>query len=190
MLVKACSFSGSSPRGFTILELLIALVVAAILITVATPAFQEIFKRNAIAGQNNELVALIHLARNEAIRRNPVGNQTVNVEFTRDLSTNTWAGFVRPPGNDETATGCPTGAIRCSTHRRAQMQSEDWSTGAFIVRFDNRGYSVQADGVSLADEIDLFLVHESCTTDRHARRIRVLPAGQVSSDAESCTPLD
>lgn len=174
--------------GFTILELMIALIVAAILVVVAVPSFQDIFKRNAISGQNNELVALIHLARNEAIRRNPVGNETVNVEFVRDPASATWSGFVRPPGDTETAVGCPTGAIRCSFHERALLQADGWVSGNFLVRFDNRGYSVGVDGTSLADQIDLFVIHEGCTSNRHARRVRVLPAGQVSSDAESCTP--
>lgn len=177
--------------GFTLLELMVTLLVLAILLMVAIPSFQDIFKRNAIAGQNNEMIALIHLARNEAIRRNPVGNQTVNVEFVRDASSATWSGFVRPPGNEQAASGCPTGVIRCSSHTRAQLQAAGWDNdaNAFVVRFDNRGYSVEADGTSLATEIDLFVVHQDCTSNRHARRVRVLPAGQVSSDAESCDPM-
>lgn len=185
-MMKGAQFARQS--GFTILELMIGLVVAAILLTLAVPAMQETFKRNAIAGQNNEIVALIHLARNEAIRRNPVGGQTVNVEFVRDPASSSWSGFVRPPGNVETASGCPTGSIRCSFHEQALLQAEGFSSDVLVIRFDNRGYSVEDDGSSLTSEIDLFVIHQNCTSERHARRVRILPAGQVSSDAESCTP--
>ncbi len=171
-------------RGVTLVELMIIIVVIGILATIAIPSFQEIIRRNQIASQNNELVALIHMARNEAIRRNPLGvgvDSTVRLELVPGAGT--WAGNVRPPGSTEPVAGCPVGAVRCSAGRNADL------SGAVDLRFDNRGYSVVLAGGSLglADVIELSLVHVNCTNDLHARRIRVLPTGQVLSEPRPCS---
>ena len=55
--------------GFTLLELIITLALAAIIVTVAVPAFQETISRNRRATQANDLVSALSLARSEAIKR-------------------------------------------------------------------------------------------------------------------------
>ena len=55
--------------GFTLLELIVTLALAAIIITVAVPAFQETIRRNRRATQANDLVSALSLARSEAIKR-------------------------------------------------------------------------------------------------------------------------
>jgi type IV fimbrial biogenesis protein FimT len=57
-------------RGFTLVELMLALVVAAILLSVAIPSFTGIVRDNRMASAVNALSGAIHLARTEAIRRN------------------------------------------------------------------------------------------------------------------------
>jgi len=56
-------------RGFTLLELLVALLVFAILVTAATPAFNEFVRRQQMATTANDLVQALWVARSEAIRR-------------------------------------------------------------------------------------------------------------------------
>ena len=56
--------------GFTILELVITLTIAAILIVIAVPNFNEIIKDNRLSTQINSLSASVNLARSEAVKRN------------------------------------------------------------------------------------------------------------------------
>jgi len=56
-------------RGFTLIELMITLVLAAIILTLAVPGFQDIIRNNRAATQANELVTALSLARSEAVKR-------------------------------------------------------------------------------------------------------------------------
>jgi type IV fimbrial biogenesis protein FimT len=61
--------SRTSPRGFTLVELLITVAVASVLLGVAAPSFQTAMRTNRIAALTNDLVASLQLARSEAVMR-------------------------------------------------------------------------------------------------------------------------
>lgn len=177
---------GRNQRGVTLLELLIAIVVIAILVTWAVPNFQETIRSNQVAAQNNELIGLIHLARNEAIRRNPQGatvnERTVQVQLVQlTAPAERWQGFVRPPSAGAPPPGCPVGTIRCSENQRVVLS---FPSGASVVRFDNRGYSVNNSGDITA--VNLQLVHVNANSPRHRRCVRVFPGGQVVWEEGAC----
>lgn len=58
--------------GFTLLELLIVLAVAAVLGAVAVPSLGAMVQRNRLASANNEFLSSIYLLRSEAAKRNRV----------------------------------------------------------------------------------------------------------------------
>lgn len=178
-------FSGraSTISGVTLLELLVAIAIIAILLVVAVPSFNETIRSNQVSSQTNELVSLIHLGRNEAVRRNPQGTlpdgRTVRVQLEPDGFS--WEGYVRPPTDDDTADGCPLGAVRCSDNSAVALTIIQ---GTSPVRFDNRGYSVNAAGAPT--QVRLQLIHERAATDRHRRCITVFPGGQVETRDGAC----
>ena len=56
-------------KGFTLIELMIAVALAAIIITMAAPSFNSAMKKNKIVAETNELIADINFARSEAVKR-------------------------------------------------------------------------------------------------------------------------
>lgn len=59
----------SSSKGFTLIELMVVLFIAAILMGVAVPSFIDMSVRNRLVTTTNDFISTINLARSEAIRR-------------------------------------------------------------------------------------------------------------------------
>lgn len=58
--------------GFTLVELMITLAVAAILLTIATPSYIALTANNKAATEANKLLYAINLTRSEAVKRGSV----------------------------------------------------------------------------------------------------------------------
>ena len=59
----------SANKGFSMLELMIALSIIAILATVAVPSYQSMAVQSRLSTQSNELLTALHYSRSEAIKR-------------------------------------------------------------------------------------------------------------------------
>jgi len=57
------------PAGFTLVELLVVLAIAAILLAVGVPSFSYVVDRNRVSGEVNEMLADMALTRSEALAR-------------------------------------------------------------------------------------------------------------------------
>jgi type IV fimbrial biogenesis protein FimT len=55
--------------GFTLVELMITLAIAVILLTIGVPSFSTAIKNNRLTSATNDLVAVLNLARSEAVTR-------------------------------------------------------------------------------------------------------------------------
>ncbi|WP_233841321.1 GspH/FimT family pseudopilin [Dyella sp. 2HG41-7] len=79
--------------GFTTVELMITVAVAAVLFVIAIPSFNNIINTNRLTTVANELVGSLNAARMEAIKRN------ADTQFCSDLATNNTTGTTDALGN-------------------------------------------------------------------------------------------
>ena len=66
---KDCPVMPAKQLGFTLLELLVTVSIAAVLTALAVPSIAETIKNNRITAQVNEFVGALNFARSEAIKR-------------------------------------------------------------------------------------------------------------------------
>lgn len=66
-------------QGFTLIEMIIAIAVAAILVAIAVPSFLAQIDKNQVKSAADELYAQLQFARSEAVKR----NRTVRVYFKK-----------------------------------------------------------------------------------------------------------
>lgn len=64
-------------RGFTLIELMLVLAIAALLMLLAAPAFSTFMARQQLAGDVNQLQSVLTFARSEAIKQ----RQPITVQF-------------------------------------------------------------------------------------------------------------
>jgi type IV fimbrial biogenesis protein FimT len=55
-------------QGYTLLELLVTLAIAAVLMTFVVPGFRGMIENNSVATTSNEILGALHYARSEAVR--------------------------------------------------------------------------------------------------------------------------
>lgn len=88
-------------KGFSVIELMIVLAVAAVLLATAVPAFNETIQNNRLATQVNELHAGLSVARSEAVKRNAsVKFCLVDTSNECTESSNQWIVFLDDDGDD------------------------------------------------------------------------------------------
>jgi type IV fimbrial biogenesis protein FimT len=167
-------------NGFTLIELMVALSVAAIILTVGIPNFRTLIQNNRAATQANELVGALGLARAEAVKR----GLPVAICASNDSSTctggNDWAGgwivFVDDnagdPGNRNTANEALI-RVHAAIGAGSTLSANDSN-----IRYDRLGY--QESGVSTFN-----LKPADCSGDMK-RQISMTASGGPSTKRVSC----
>ena len=163
--------------GFTLIELITALSVFALLVAWSFPSIEESIRNSRITAQNNEMLSMLHYARSEAVRR----NTSVPVQV---LSTSEgWDAIVQDPSNEADIEGCVPGQLRCTSNTQANLTA---NTG--LLTFNNRGYIRDLDDPWTGETI--YLQHENCQGQRQRRRIDITATGQIDSCALPCNSTE
>lgn len=146
-------------RGFTVLELLATITVAAILVTVGIPSFTEMVRNNRITTQTNELVTALNLARIEAVKRGR------NMEVVVQQPGTGWSATVQPASGGD--------AVRL-VDRAGSAVTVNVATVTFLPT-----------GVPIAT-VDFDLQPESNCSGTQSRRIAVTVSGQITTTRQPC----
>lgn len=171
--------------GFTLIELVVTLAVAAIVITAAAPGFRALLQNNRAATQANELVSAFTLARSEAVKR--AGRVSVcatadgaNCSNSDDWSTG-WMVFTDTSGTVGDKDG--SDEILRVWAAPGGSPSITAANSADDVRFDGMGSGDAAvPGSVFSIDIEL----DGCIGD-NGRTVNVnLPTGRVNVDTTSC----
>lgn len=85
-------------RGFSMIELMITIAVAAILLAMAIPSFTSFLNANRVTSQANELLATFQIARIESIRRGArvvvCGSNNANAATPSCSAGASWLGWI------------------------------------------------------------------------------------------------
>ncbi|HEU4621916.1 MAG TPA: GspH/FimT family protein [Burkholderiaceae bacterium] len=166
--MKHSSVSSSRASGFTLVEALLVLAVAAVVLAIASPNFSSLSATMRVRSTTADLLADLNFARSEAVKRNsvvavsPLGGQwTQGWSITRidpaDASRNEMLRTRNAVGNMVGFSGAPTS-----------------------LSFDAAGRVVIAD-------ISSFKVCPPDSTGMPGRLVRIDPSGQSRSTSVSCT---
>ncbi|QID17194.1 prepilin-type N-terminal cleavage/methylation domain-containing protein [Nitrogeniibacter mangrovi] len=122
--------SSQMNRGFTLIELMVTLAVAAILAAIAAPSFTRMIEDNRITTQANDLLTGIASARSEAIKR---GVSVTITPKTNDY-TNGWCVH-----DGSAAAACTAGGINTFRDHEAYTQVVFAGDNDQAISFDSFG---------------------------------------------------
>jgi type IV fimbrial biogenesis protein FimT len=132
-------FTRRSQHGFTIIELMVALVVVAILLVVAAPSLVSLLDKRRLEGNAAELATDIEYARSEAVHR----NAAVGVVF----GANCYTVYVLGTTNATNCTTLGTGAVQLKAVQVSPgltLTFTPTTAGAFIAFDPVRGMAIDA----------------------------------------------
>lgn len=163
-----------NPCGFTIVELMITLAVAAILLMIAVPSFRNITLTNRLNIAANGLVSAINTARMEAVKRN---------SSTQFCSNSTGANTADALGS---ACGVEIGAVWALSGDEASqvlagpgyfVQSLQLNGNVTALRFNAQGQAQQAGSSTPFGEQVVDICTSQMSRDNH--RIITMRAGSI-----------
>jgi type IV fimbrial biogenesis protein FimT len=182
---RAIRFNIGRAVGFTMIEMLMTIAIAAILTALAVPSFRYITNSNRIASELNGLLGDLQLARAEAIKE----GRTVTVCQSSDTLTCTndstswqggWIVF-----SDLTNIGAwDTGEIYI---RKQKPFSGTDTLGASVsaISFNREGYAV-----GMPNAGTLLTLHDSTNTGSWTRCLFINMSGQMMSERVGVTPTN
>ncbi|MDP9124501.1 MAG: GspH/FimT family pseudopilin [Pseudomonadota bacterium] len=188
---RSASAARERQRGFTLVELMVVIAIAAILTGLAAPALGKMFASNRVQTEASSFVSDLMLARAEAVKRGQGVSLCASSNSTTCLGTNTWnSGWIifsdATQCNPVPSTTTSVTAIRV----RAAFKGSDTlvgSTGAAsgCVSFNREGFAS-----NLGSARALFTLHTSDSAAQATRCVAVDLGGRVTTlttSDSSCT---
>ncbi len=181
------------PTGFTLIEALVTISIAAIVTTLALPNLRDFIVSNKMANLSNEFSSAVLQTRALAVSKNACATLCASTDISASGGTGTcsnattddfqkgWLVFVNKACND-TLTSPPAGSI--TVLRRGEASSPYSITlgtgGKSMVMFDPRGYS----NLPSAAE---YKVDPPSSSDSKYKRVVCVDAAGRATVRQSCS---
>lgn len=175
-----------STAGFTLIELMVVVALAAIMMTLAVPSFQNMIANNRITSHTNELVMAINMARSEAVKRNvrvilcrsadPAASTPSCGGSANDWTTG-WLLFASGDANKTYQEGVDT-LIRVGEAARTGIQIRTNGTSDNNLEINSNGSTNESGGTAafaICDDRD----SDGDFDEQWGRQIQVSPSGHV-----------
>lgn len=171
-------------RGFTLVELIVAMVVAGVVAAIAIPNFRLLILNQQSEAIGEELISSFQFARSEAIKRS--GFVTVCPSNTGTSCGGSWGNGLLIIVDGAVANGASIdlqdSADRLNYIQFTNDEAVINASGPAFVRYNSRGMMVNAaTGVTF----DLTSYVTGCKGD-YLRAISIGRAGMISSDWREC----
>lgn len=175
-------------RGFTLVELMVAVLVMAVVLAFAVPGFESVVNGGRLTGAANEMLASLQSARMEAIRRNRrtvlclsrnanSDNPTCAPDNAADASG--WITFVDLNRNGTYDDGAAALLRTTTAHDAVRILASNGLPGKVRVVYRADGFARGNGGVTLlAGSIDMCLPTRRPT--ENVRRITIGSGSRVS----------
>ena len=178
--------SAKRTTGFSLTELIVALLVAMLLIAMALPAFLRAYRTYELNNAATQMADILRLTRYEAIRLNTQVNCVIQATGGTPPTTNVWAdsngnGTLDPTekmislgaaGNLTDGGSVPgTSALIAAAVNSAAINAP--SPSSSTVTFDARGAVVPA------TKVNVFYLSSALAPDAGYRAVFLAPAGSI-----------
>lgn len=177
-LVRGCKLAAGrrSLGGFSLVELMVALAVLAIVVSVALPSFQSMSQSSGLRTYANSLAASAQLARSEAIKRNAVVQLCVSGNGSSCGSGGWQQGWIVLAADN---TVIMAQAALASDYV-VTATKEGSTTGVNTLRFQPSGAGLKVNSESNPASAEFRVCHASSASSNAERKVRVSLVGRTS----------
>jgi type IV fimbrial biogenesis protein FimT len=145
-------------QGFSMIELMITIAVAAILLALALPSFTSFLNANRVTSQANELLATFQIARMESIRRGRevvvCGSSNANAATPSCTAGTAWLGWIAFVDTDRDDV-FDTGETLLQANLLSGVSATASSNVGALITFRPDGLARRSDGTILQGKVAL-----------------------------------
>ncbi len=175
-------------RGFTLIELMVVIAIAAILVGLSASPISKMFQANRVQTEGSSFVGDLMFARSEAIKRGQGVSVCASSDGATCLNKNTWnSGWIVFSDTTQCSPSTPTGT-QTPLRVRAGFKGGDTFAASYPASFVNNCVSFNRDGFASnlgGNAKVLFTLHASPASNLTTRCIAVNLTGRITTVTNS-----